>query len=973
MANTDIITQERLAAFHDELRKGMVSGDVEVNAANLANWNERDELAIEDTFTDIVRTAAGDQSINSEAGAQLVGIKPVSDFSATALVTTGFNLLRNATQVGSAWYFLVPKLPFGTYGTAAQPNGVLFTDSQGNALTPTVRFKALSAGVPTSASQGTTCAYTDSHGLRFYTTTEPGYLIVSGITRDTTCAHLGWSRRYNEYVAVDNVNDAGGSVALTDIIAAVHDFGLLLTASRGGESVCDSIDFGATAATWRRRVQRVQPTWTTTANESEGSVTSYTHTATISDMKAGGIVECGELALEVNANVVSYTDQSSAATTAYVKYELATVATGTVAVSNAVTIEDWGLEVLTGATGEAEVTLQYAQGYPDAVAELVNGGVQRRTAELEAQITALKQVVSGIGSQAEGYVRVTGSSDPALSYKAYKYDETGGFNRDSAFRVFSPCLVGTKLSGDDAQVGKILYVLQKLGARSIEGVAMWLDVDGVAHAIDGSEGDVMICNTEQYYRLMGKFAVQGTEYDVYLVSLTPFTWQGYEAELVTKRGVAPDYCVSHTDSDSVVRMHSVYNPDWAGSYAAPVGVVGKFVYSQAAQTGAITEQYDAEATLLGGAGGCHTTGLALYTGEQHAMNQNPDTTKTVPFMNHTAASVEDWYALMLAEGGTFDAHKAALMGSGFSSNDPATAAADWDESAVLAKNGIRIYDKDNVARLYSPAANAETSIGLTGSSEKLFGTIVNAYRNPFKVMEAHRAVSYAVSRGIGELQWFVFEGNKYKYRSVDGFVGPQQGEMTCVVWKVLSSKLGAGCFDPTDNTTSIEGNRIDLMFSVALFHGITTQVSPSWWTSGLVFTEDENQAYEAYMQRDQQLLAITPAGDKDIADSWPFEQDYDHVASLTYGSGYRKNYTSRALMVAPNNADKSGAGLHTYVGAYNSYTGSAAPEGKKSVRGFRRGGSVAFTTLSPLYVSAYSAPSTSASIIGFGTCVRIVD
>ena len=530
-------------------------------------------------------------------------------------------------------------------------------------------------------------------------------------------------------------------------------------------------------------------------------------------------------------------------------------------------------------------------------------------------------------------------------------------------------------------MGKILHVLKKLGARTAtaadtsftEGQAVWDDIYGTPHAIDGSEGDVMITNIDLYYRIKGKFPVQGTEYDVYLVAPTPFTWQGYEAELVTRRGVSPDYCVSHTDTDSVVRMHSVYNPAWDGSYNAPAGVVGKYIYSQDAQTGVITEQYDETATLLGGAGGCSSTGLALYTGEQHAMNHNPDTTKMLPFANQTAASVEDWYALMLAEGGTFAAHKAALMGSGFSSNDPATSAADWEESAAGAKNGIRIYDKEGVPMYYSPSGNAETTIGLTDSADKLFGTIVNSYRTPFKVMEAHRAVSYAVAHGIGELQWFIFEGNKYKYRSVDGFAGPQQGEMTCVVWKMLSTKLGASCFDPTDKTTSIEGHRIDFLFSTALFHGITTQVSPSWWVSGLVFTEDENQAYEAYLQTDPSKLALTPNGEKDVADSWPFEQDYEHAASYASGSGYRKNYARQSLFLAPDNANKSGAGLHTYIGAYNYYSGTAAAAGKKAVRGFRRGNLVHNATLSPLCVYAYNAPSSANAIIAFGTCVRIVD
>lgn len=598
----------------------------------------------------------------------------------------------------------------------------------------------------------------------------------------------------------------------------------------------------------------------------------------------------------------------------------------------------------------------------------------------QAQIDALKSIINGLKG-AEGYIRVAGSSDPALGYKSYKYNETAGFASDSVFRMLYPCLVGTKLTGDNAQVGKILHVLKKLGARIAtaadtaftEGQAVWDDVDGTPHAIDGSEGDVMITNIAVYYRLKGKFTVQGTEYDVYLVAPTPFTWQGYEAELVTKRGVSPDYCVSHADTDSVTRMHSVYNPAWNGTYQAPAGVVGKFIYSQDAQTGEITEQYDETATLLGGAGGCSSTNLALYTGEQHAMNHNPDTTKMLPFANQTAASVEDWYALLLAEGGTFDAHKAALMGSGFSSNDPATSAADWEESAAGAKNGIRIYDKEGTPRYYSPAANAETSIGLTGSAGKMFGTIVNSYNTPFKVMEAHRAVSYAVSRGIGEMQWFVFEGNKYKYRSVSGFAGPQQGEMTCVVWKMLSTKLGSTCFDPTDKTTSIEGHRIDLLFSTALFHGITTQVSPSWWVSGLVFTEDEQQNYEAYLQTDPSKLALTPNGEKDMADIWPFEQDYEHVASYAYGSGYRKNYARQSLFLAPDNANKSGAGLHTYIDAYNYYTGTAAAAGKKAVRGFQRGGSVIITYLSPLYVFAYNAPSYASAYIAFGNCVRIVD
>ena len=250
--------------------------------------------------------------------------------------------------------------------------------------------------------------------------------------------------------------------------------------------------------------------------------------------------------------------------------------------------------------------------------------------------------------------------------------------------------------------------------------------------------------------------------------------------------------------------------------------------------------------------------------------------------------------------------------------------------------------------------------------------MVNSWRNPWHIMEAHRAVSYAVSRGVGEQEWFVFEGNKYKYRSVPGFRGPQDGEMTCVVWKVLSSQLTNAAIDPADNTTHLTGRRIDFIFTTGLLHGITTQTSPAWWTSGLIFTEDENRTYQCYMERDQAALLKSPTDDIDAGDKFHFETAYPLVlADITAGEGYASDYLDGALMLPRNNATKTGGGLHTYVGKYNWFTGSAAPTGKKSVRGFLRGASANISDLSPLTLDAGYAPSYAYSFIAFGTCVRI--
>jgi len=580
---------------------------------------------------------------------------------------------------------------------------------------------------------------------------------------------------------------------------------------------------------------------------------------------------------------------------------------------------------------------------------------------LQDKVADLENVVADLEVIAEGYVRVAGSSSPALSYKSYKYHEQGGFGRESAFSLFYPCLVGTKLTGGDEQVGKILHILQKLDYGH--------DIYGVPRKIDGTEGDVMIVNVEPYYRIIGKHTIQGTDYDVFLMSRSPFEWQGIEAERVDRFGWAPDYCVSHVDEDGVTRMHSVFNPDWNGSYWAPQGMTGKYVYTTDPETGEMVETFDGEATVLGDAGGKHTTLKALYVGEQEAMNQNPDTTKTVPYMNATAAGVENMFAAMLAEGGTFDAHNADLMGSGYCANDPATNEADWSESASGAKNGMRVMDKDGNWKYYSFATRFRF---LTGSLVYP-PQVLNNYTNPFHIMEAHRAMSYAIKNGVHELEWFAFEGNKYKWRSVPGFAGPAQGEMTCVVWKYMATQCGANAVDPTDNTTSIAGNRLEFLVSIALFHGMTTQVSPIWWTSGLVFVKYNNGDQAAYMERDQESLTITPNGNKPETENWPFEETYTYVDAYGHIRGYRKDYNNKALMLPSSPATETGGGLHTYVGAYNYFDGSKPAAGTKSSRGFLRGYNANVTSLSPLFVIGYIAPSIAGTGIGFGTCCRITE
>ena len=618
--------------------------------------------------------------------------------------------------------------------------------------------------------------------------------------------------------------------------------------------------------------------------------------------------------------------------------------------------------------GEGEEYTLYNQTGNHTDGAMTQEATTKEMNRLNTLISELQRIVATIGDTVEGYVRVAGSSSPALSYKHYQKDG-GDFGAQSVFNILYPCLVGTPLTGSGTE-GKILHILDKFGAQNDNGVAKWADREGVLHNIDGSEGDVIICNTIPYHRIMGKRTVNNVVYDVFLMSVQPFSWQGHESEKVEKCGMSPDYCVSHTDSDNVARMHSVYNPSWNGSRYTTRGCVGKYIFSYNEQTGEMVETYDANASLMGDAGGLHTTNINLPTAEQRAMNNNPDTTKTVPCMNSTAAMVENMFALMLAEGGTFDMHSQNLMGSGFCSNDMANTDVDYQASGFNARNGIRVKDKNDTWRYGSFGSNFNFLTGGTGSVYAPY--LINEWSNAFRIMEAQRAICYAIQHRIGELEWFAFEGNKYKWRSVDGFQNPTQGEMTCVLFKMFETKATSDAVDPTDMTTSIAGNRIQIIVSIALYHGVTTQVSPGWWTSGLLFTEDANGLYKCYMQRDQSKLSVTPVGDKLVTEGWNFEQTYKHVVDVGYKSNYVTDYNNDALML-PEADNTFGGSLHTYVCQYKWFNGGKASEGKKVVRGFLRGYNAGNDVYSPLTMGAFGSPADALSSVGFGICYQIVD
>ena len=369
----------------------LLSGElVPLLAENLESWKGR-ASDVTDTQTAEAATTGGETSINASVGAQLVAVVAKEHFAATQLISHGFNLLRRAVAVGAGWYIKVPALPFGVIRTALKPNGVLFTDSSHNNIRPAVRFKALGDGVPTSVNDGSACSYTDVEGYRFYTTTQPGYLIVSGIDRASVCAHIAWSGRYDDYIAIDDPDDAGSVITITPAINALHSYGLMLVV---GSKADRFVRVSKTQARWYRQVERTSPAWTNEDNE-DGT---FTHSATITGMATDGAAEFFSTGarLTVVGTTVSYTDDNAESSNDYVVYELATEATGTVNLDTDLDVEDYSIITLEGATGSAYVSISYARGIPDSLRALIAGDLDGTYSALAGLLVELNERIAAI-------------------------------------------------------------------------------------------------------------------------------------------------------------------------------------------------------------------------------------------------------------------------------------------------------------------------------------------------------------------------------------------------------------------------------------------------------------------------------------------------------------------------------------------------------------------------------------------------
>lgn len=453
MAQTDFVTERRLADYHDELMKervwpaeknigALMSGDkTAALAETLQTWAEQKALSLEDINTSTVRTSGGDTPLETSEGSALVSIVPAGDWTAKFLFNGSYNMLNAAKwghdnsqplvggTLNGGCYFLVPTLAFGEFGTADENNGLLFTLEDGTNIHPTVYFKPLGGSAPSSLTNGTVVTPVsvtfDGKSYKTYECSEPGWFILtypSGKTMDDICAHIAWEDWYDKYVGLDedpavNPEAEVGVLMLEAFIAVAHADKKLYYIN---DEARDYIEFGETQAKLHNAVDIKATTsadWTTT--EIEEAEDQYLHVASVgSAMKSGGAAILADgTAVTVDGTSVSFVDGNASVSgnKLSIKYERATENVITKAYTDSVftgsnidtetgklNVNDCSIEAQVGVSGTAFIRTKYAVNIVDWLSLIAHGQwdasmgvIAEAMLYLYSENKALRELLSG--------------------------------------------------------------------------------------------------------------------------------------------------------------------------------------------------------------------------------------------------------------------------------------------------------------------------------------------------------------------------------------------------------------------------------------------------------------------------------------------------------------------------------------------------------------------------------------------------
>lgn len=393
-------------------------------AGDIVSLNDR--VTVADKF--VVRTTAGDESIDSSQEALLLELKggcgetEAEAFKIYSLKWNKTNQLDPAAwasgktggyitgavsngAIGSGSHKLCiircPKCEAGEYGTAEKNNGYLLTDSEGNNLKVgdgTIIGVWFSETLPAVGSE--VAAVTEhtfaGHTEHFYLPDE-GYMVVE-VAGDANlsgiCAHIAWSKDYDKFTAFVSPAELVVAVsALTSKFQTATVNGKTCIVLRGIEQgnggIFDRVIIQPEGGgTYERNIAAqllTGLTWTETEIEAESiegeeaTVTGYRYTANLPTTGTYAAMRDGLMRSDIEGMTLDgyklqfeSAEQITPATAfagKYVDYQIATPVTGTHSINPTGKLpNDMGTEeVIGGEAATGTIVISYMRGFKDSV------------------------------------------------------------------------------------------------------------------------------------------------------------------------------------------------------------------------------------------------------------------------------------------------------------------------------------------------------------------------------------------------------------------------------------------------------------------------------------------------------------------------------------------------------------------------------------------------------------------------------
>ena len=398
-------------------------------AGDLVSLNDR--VVTKDKF--VVRTTAGDESIDSSADALLLqllggcGDEESEAFKIYSILWNGANQLdptawasgktrgyitgevaQGAIASGQHKLCIIhcPKCEAGEYGTAEKNNGYLLTNPEGTNLKVGdgtvigVWYSATLPAVGTEVTAVTEHTFT-GHTEKFYLP-EEGYMIIE-VAGDANlseiCAHLAWSKDYDKFTSYVSPKELVLAVsALTSVFQTATINGktclVLRGIESGGSGIFDNVVIYAEGGgTYERNIAAQLLTgieWTETEIEAESiegeeaTVTGYRYTANLPTTGTYAAMRDGLIRSDIDGMVLDgyklvydSAEQITPATAfagKYVDYQIATPVSGTHSINpTGKKPDDMGTEeVIGGGNPTGTIVISYMRGFRDTMRALYN-------------------------------------------------------------------------------------------------------------------------------------------------------------------------------------------------------------------------------------------------------------------------------------------------------------------------------------------------------------------------------------------------------------------------------------------------------------------------------------------------------------------------------------------------------------------------------------------------------------------------